>query len=191
MNCWNILNLIIPVSYTHLDVYKRQGKMSAIREGNFSEYMTVEGTTEVQELASTYNYMLDDLKHYVDELVQTQKKQRQAEISALQMQINPHYIYNTLASIKWLVYQNDTAKTVRTIDAFISLLRNTISNSDEFIPVRQEMINIQNYILINQTRYGDSIQVEYYVSRVCEAVSYTHLLSFLLKEMLRHDRMSV
>ena len=41
--------------------------------------MTVEGTTEVQELASTYNYMLDDLKHYVDELVQTQKKQRQAE----------------------------------------------------------------------------------------------------------------
>ena len=100
--------------------------------------------------------------------MQTQKKQRQAEISALQMQINPHYIYNTLASIKWLVYQNDIPKTVRTIDAFISLLRNTISNSDEFIPVRQEMINIQNYILINQTRYGDSIDVEYYISRSCE-----------------------
>lgn len=129
----------------------------------------VEGTTEVQELASTYNYMLDDLKHYVEELVQTQKKQQQAEISALQMQINPHYIYNTLASIKWLVYQNDTPKTVRTIDAFISLLRNTISNSDEFISVSQEMINIQNYILINQTRYGDSIQIEYYISRTCEA----------------------
>jgi len=157
--------------YTHKTMRplsKLIGKMSAIREGRFSEYMTVEGTTEVQELASTYNYMLDDLKHYVDELVQTQKKQRQAEISALQMQINPHYIYNTLASIKWLVYQNDTPKTVRTIDAFISLLRNTISNSDEFISVSQEMINIQNYILINQTRYGDSIQVEYYISRTCE-----------------------
>ena len=166
-----IFILMACLFYTHKTMRplaKLIGKMSAIREGNFSEYMTVEGTTEVQELASTYNYMLDDLKHYVDELVQTQKKQRQAEISALQMQINPHYIYNTLASIKWLVYQNDTAKTVRTIDAFISLLRNTISNSDEFIPVRQEMINIQNYILINQTRYGDSIQVEYYVSRVCE-----------------------
>ena len=166
-----IFILMACLFYTHKTMRplaKLIGKMSAIREGNFSEYMTVEGTTEAQELASTYNYMLDDLKHYVDELVQTQKKQRQAEISALQMQINPHYIYNTLASIKWLVYQNDTAKTVRTIDAFISLLRNTISNSDEFIPVRQEMINIQNYILINQTRYGDSIQVEYYVSRVCE-----------------------
>lgn len=166
-----IVILISCLFYTHKTMHplaKLIGKMSAIREGKFSEYMTVEGTTEVQELASTYNYMLDDLKHYVDELVQTQKKQRQAEISALQMQINPHYIYNTLASIKWLVYQNDIPKTVRTIDAFISLLRNTISNSDEFIPVRQEMMNIQNYILINQTRYGDSIDVEYYISRSCE-----------------------
>lgn len=166
-----IFIMVICLFYTHKTMNplaKLIGKMSAIREGRFSEYMTVEGTTEAQELASTYNYMLDDLKHYVDELVQTQKKQRQAEISALQMQINPHYIYNTLASIKWLVYQNDTQKTVRTIDAFISLLRNTISNSDEFIPLSRELINIQNYILINQTRYGDSIQVEYYVSRSCE-----------------------
>lgn len=166
-----ILIMMTCLFYTHKTMRplsKLIGKMSAIREGRFSEYMMVEGTTEVQELASTYNYMLDDLKHYVEELVQTQKKQRQAEISALQMQINPHYIYNTLASIKWLVYQNDTPKTVRTIDAFISLLRNTISNSDEFISVSQEMINIQNYILINQTRYGDSIQVEYYISRTCE-----------------------
>ena len=90
-----ILIMMTCLFYTHKTMRplsKLIGKMSAIREGRFSEYMTVEGTTEVQELASTYNYMLDDLKHYVEELVQTQKKQRQAEISALQMQINPHYI---------------------------------------------------------------------------------------------------
>ena len=83
-----IFILMACLFYTHKTMRplaKLIGKMSAIREGNFSEYMTVEGTTEVQELASTYNYMLDDLKHYVDELVQTQKKQRKAEISALQM----------------------------------------------------------------------------------------------------------
>ena len=49
--------------------------------------MTVEGTTEVQELASTYNYLLDDLKHYVDELVQTQKKQKRHIIKILQRHI--------------------------------------------------------------------------------------------------------
>lgn len=142
-------------------------KMSMIREGNFMEYMTVEGTLEVQELAATYNYMLDDIQNYIEELLETQKEQRKSEIKALQMQINPHYIYNTLASIKWLVYQNNFQKTIQMIDAFISLLRNTISNADEFITITQEVENLENYILINHTRYGEAVKVEFYVSQNC------------------------
>lgn len=142
-------------------------RMGEIRKGDFDQYMPVEGTTEVQELAATYNYMLDDLQSYINELMETQKARRKSEIKALQMQINPHYIYNTLASIKWLVYQNDRERTVQTIDAFISLLRNTISNTDEFITIDQEVQNLENYILINHTRYGDAVQVEFYVSGNC------------------------
>ena len=142
-------------------------RMGQIRKGDFEQYMPVEGTTEVQELAATYNYMLDDLQSYINELMETQKARRKSEIKALQMQINPHYIYNTLASIKWLVYQNDRDRTVQTIDAFISLLRNTISNTDEFITIEQEIQNLENYILINHTRYGDAVQVEFYVSQSC------------------------
>lgn len=142
-------------------------KMSDSRKENFRSYVPVQGTIEVQELATTYNDMLNDIQSYVKELMETQKAQRKAEIKALQMQINPHYIYNTLASIKWLVYQNDAEKTTRTIDAFICLLRNTISNTDEFITVEQELVNLENYALINHTRYGDAIQVEYYVAQDC------------------------
>ena len=142
-------------------------KMSKIREGNFAEYMPIEGTQEVQELATTYNYMLEDIQRYIEQLIETQKEQRKSEIKALQMQINPHYIYNTLASIKWLVYQNDSEKTIQTIDAFIKLLRNTISNMDEFITIEQELKNLENYIFINHTRYGEAIKVEYYVSHNC------------------------
>lgn len=142
-------------------------KMSKVRNGEFTQYMPVVGTEEVKELAITYNYMLDDIRKYIDQLLATQKEQRQAEIKALQMQINPHYIYNTLASIKWLVYQNNQEKTVATIDAFIRLLRNTISNTDEFITVGQELENLRHYVLINQTRYGDAVQVEYYVMPDC------------------------
>lgn len=142
-------------------------KMSFVRDGEFTQYMPVSGTEEIKELAVTYNIMLDDIKKYIDQLIQTQKEQRQSEIKALQMQINPHYIYNTLASIKWLVYQNNREKTVKTIDAFIQLLRNTISNSDEFITVDKELENLHHYVSINQTRYGDAVQVEYYVSPDC------------------------
>ena len=141
--------------------------MSLARDGEFTQYMPVEGTVEVQELATTYNYMLDDIRRYIDQLLETEKERRKSEIKALQMQINPHYVYNTLASIKWLVYQNNQEKTIATIDAFIQLLRNTISNTDEFITMEQELVNLHNYILINQTRYGDAVSVEYYVSPDC------------------------
>ena len=111
--------------------------------------------------------MLDDIKNYISELIKIQQDKRAAEIKALQMQINPHYIYNTLASIKWMVYQGNVEKTTAMIDAFMSLLRNTISNADEFLTIDQEVENLNNYILINRARYGDAVQVEFYVSANC------------------------
>ena len=79
--------------------------------------------------------MIRDINQYIEQIVSIEKEKRTAEIHALQMQINPHYMYNTLASIKGLAWQQDTKKTTEVIDAFISLLRNTISNTDEFITV--------------------------------------------------------
>lgn len=139
-------------------------EMSNARNNKFDEQIIPTGTREVKELSETYNKMLDDLNRYIDELMAIQKEKRKAEISALQMQINPHYIYNTLASIKWLIFQGDTERSTKTIDAFISLLRNTISNQDEYITLEQETENLKNYVLINNTRYGNKIQVEYFVA---------------------------
>lgn len=97
-----------------------------------------------------------------------QKEKRKAEIHALQMQINPHFIYNTLASIKWLMWQGSTEKSIQTIDAFISLLRNTISNKNEMITIQKEIENLNNYVLINHIRYGDNINVNFFVMPNCE-----------------------
>ncbi len=142
-------------------------RMSTSRSEEFMEPVPVEGTTEVQNLAVTYNEMLEDIRSYVDELMETQRAQRKAEIKALQMQINPHYIYNTLAGIKMLVYQQDTEKAVQTIDAFISLLRNTISDTKEFITIEQEIDNLENYVIIHSMRYGDRIRVDYDIDTGC------------------------
>ena len=130
---------------------------------NFSQYVEISGNGEIQELAKAYNQMLDDINHYVDSIIEIQKQKRQAEINALQMQINPHYIYNTLTSIKWLIMQGDTIKSVKAIDAFIPLLRNTISNSKEYITVSEEIENLKNYIYINHIRYGEKIKTEFFV----------------------------
>ena len=95
-------------------------KMSYVAKGDFNQYAEVTGDGEIQELAKSYNRMLHDINHYVDSIIEIQKQKRQAEIHALQMQINPHYIYNTLTSIKWLIMQGDTVKSTKAIDAFIA-----------------------------------------------------------------------
>lgn len=116
---------------------KLADKMRLVQEGNMEEFVEVEGTEEIQELSKTYNTMLEKINQHIDERMKIQEEKRKAEIHALQMQINPHYMYNTLASIKWLIWQGDTAKSTKVIDAFISLLRNTISNTDEFVTIEQ------------------------------------------------------
>lgn len=149
-------------------LYKLVEKMREVREGSFDQFVKVEGSTEIRELSSTYNTMLDEIQQYIDKLMEVEKAKREAEIHSLQMQINPHYIYNTLASVKWLIWQGSKEKSVQVIDAFIRLLRNTISNKEEFITLKEEIENLKDYVIINQTRYGNSINVEYYVLPDCE-----------------------
>lgn len=167
VGCIILLICLFLIQDTIRPLNKLVKKMSESRIDDFHDYVEVEGAVEIQKVAQTYNEMLDDIQSYIGELIETQNMQRKSEIKALQMQINPHYIYNTLASIKWLVYQNNIEKTTQTIDAFISLLRNTISNTDEFITTEQELVNIENYCLINHTRYGEDIAVEYEIEPEC------------------------
>ncbi len=157
-------------------LYLLTEKMSKVKDGNFDEYIEVSGPEEIKELSSTYNYMIKDINKYVDELVVVQKEKRKAEIYALQMQINPHYIFNTLSSIKWLIWQGNKDKAIGAIDAFINMIRNTISKTDEFITIEEEIDNLKNYVLINNIRYGDRIKVEYFVMTNC----YKYLIPKLI-----------
>ncbi|MCM3699481.1 sensor histidine kinase [Paenibacillus macerans] len=142
-------------------------QMSTIAKKDFSNYITVSGGFEVRELGKAFNYMLDELNDYIRRLLETQKEQRNAELAALQRQINPHFLYNTLASIKMLVQKGSKSAAAETINALISLLQNTISNVSETITIRQELENMRNYVFINHVRYGDRIKVNYFVSPDC------------------------
>ncbi|MFS0779672.1 sensor histidine kinase [Neobacillus sp. 3P2-tot-E-2] len=133
----------------------------------FDEYVTVSGTYETRQIGHAFNSMLDELHEYVDQLVISQKNQRNAELEALQQQINPHFLYNTLTSIKFMVQHGGKEETEETFNALISLLQNTIGNVSETITVKQEIDNLKNYVLINQKRYGDRIKVNYFITSDC------------------------
>lgn len=142
-------------------------QMSNITEKNFDNYIDIGGSYETRELGKAFNYMLYELNDYIDKLLYTQKEQRNAELAALQRQINPHFLYNTLASVKFLVQQGSKEKAAETINALISLLQNTISNVNETVTIEQELANMQNYVFINHARYGDRIKVNTFASPDC------------------------
>ncbi|MGG1636090.1 sensor histidine kinase [Paenibacillus sp. FSL K6-3182] len=139
-------------------------QMSHIPTSGFDNHIDIATSSyEVKELGNAFNYMLDALHDYVDRLLETQKQVRNAELAALQMQINPHFLYNTLASIKFLVLQGNKEKAAGTINALISLLQNTVSDVESTIPVCQELETMKHYVYINHVRYSEKIRVNYFV----------------------------
>ncbi|WP_405159035.1 sensor histidine kinase [Paenibacillus sp. FSL H8-0283] len=142
-------------------------QMSNITKSDLDNYIPVSGSYESRQLGHAYNYMLDELHDYVDQLVQTQHEQRNAELAALQSQINPHFLYNTLASVKVLVQQGNKDRAAETINALIGLLQNTISDVSQTVTVEQEIENLKNYVFINHVRYGGRIKAAFYVAPDC------------------------
>jgi two-component system sensor histidine kinase YesM len=134
---------------------------------DFHQYVAVEGTYETRQIGQAFNSMLDELHEYVEQLILAQKQKRHAELAALQQQINPHFLYNTLTSIKFMIHQGEKAEMEATIAALISLLQNTLGNVNETVTVKQELDNLRNYVFINQKRYGDQIKVNYFAAPDC------------------------
>lgn len=134
---------------------------------NFDQPVSVNGSYETRQIGNAFNAMLDELNDYVVKLMESQKQQRNAELAALQQQINPHFLYNTLTSIKFMVQQGSKEDAAAIINSLISLLQNTIGNVNETVTVQQELENLKNYVFINQKRYGDRIKVNYFVAPDC------------------------
>lgn len=153
-------------------------------KNNFDQYVSVTGTYETRQIGLAYNSMLDELQEYLEKLVQFQKEKRHAELAALQQQINPHFLYNTLTSIKFLVQQGGKAEAEETIRSLITLLQNTLGNGSETITIKQEVDNLKAYVYINQMRYGDRIKVNYFVSPDCEEY---HIPKLILQPFIENS----
>lgn len=142
-------------------------QISTSAKHEFNRPIAETGGYEAKKIANAFNSMLNELQEYVGLVVQAQQKQRSAELMALQHQINPHFLYNTLASIKFMIQQGKKEKATDMIHALISLLQNALSNVDQTITVEQEITDLKNYVLINQARYGDGIKVNFFISPDC------------------------
>ena len=117
------------------------------------------------------------------QLVEQEKRKREYELIALQYQINPHFLYNTLDSIKWLASAQGSAVIEKTAQSLITLLKRTISDSSECISIQEELKNLEYYIEIQKIRYYNSFD---YVVNAEECVLACNIPKLILQPLVEN-----
>lgn len=118
---------------------------------------------EVEIIAQEFNHMLERLSASMENERAAGEKQRQAEIAALEAQLNPHFLYNTLDTINWMAIDREEFEISNSISALAHILRYGIDNSNGIVPVREEVAWLKKYLFLQQTRLKNTFQCEIHV----------------------------
>lgn len=131
-----------------------------VSQGDFSARADVETDDEVALLADSINIMTESIEGFVDKIKEDERKMRHADLRLLQEQINPHFLYNTLDTIVWLIEGNDRDKAVNMVMSLSEFFRLVLSKGREYITIREEEMHIRSYLEIQQVRYQDILEYE-------------------------------
>ncbi len=141
-------------------VKKLEYAMSQVEKGNLDAVVDVRGDTDVERLSLAYNSMIARIKELMGAIVWEQEEKRKNEMRALQMQIQPHFLYNTLESIIWAAERGNNADAVKMTAALSRLFRISLNKGGDTIRVRDELEHVKSYLTIQEMRYKDKLSYE-------------------------------
>lgn len=142
--------------------------MKEYEQGHFSYRICPRDCDELGYLGLQLNYMAMKINELIELVKQEQDEKQKLEFATLQAQINPHFLYNTLGSLKWLAFREGNKKLSAIIDDLIALLRFTVKKAGKMISLKEEIDYINHYIGIEKMRYGDHFQIECIVDEALE-----------------------
>lgn len=148
-----------------LPIQRLRDSMVKVQQGDF-ETADVEVTTgnEIGSLTKSFNVMTHRIQELMKQNVHEQEQKRKSELKALQSQINPHFLYNTLDSIIWMAEGKKNEEVVLMTAALARLLRQSISNEEELVSIGQEIEYARSYLIIQKMRYKDKLEFQIDVS---------------------------
>lgn len=138
--------------------------MEQYEKGRFQYRISPKSYDEVGMIGLQMNYMALKISSLIELLQSEQEKKQRLELETLQAQINPHFLYNTLGSLKWAAYREGKKDLAASIDALVNLLRFTIKKSGGMVTIREEIEYIQNFIEIEKMHYGSAFEVRYEIN---------------------------
>lgn len=158
--------------------------MEKVEQGKFERIKEIQVNQETNELQEKYNQMLDDTEALMVQKVEEQRQRRKYELSLLQMQIKPHFLYNTFDSVCALAMMGRTEDVYTMMQALGQYYRNSLHKGQEVITVKEELNIVENYLIIQSYRYEDVFQVVYDVD---ESVREVSMLKLVLQPLVENS----
>jgi two-component system sensor histidine kinase YesM len=157
--------------------------MQLVKDGDLSVVIEDKSHDELSEVANRFDEMLVEIKDLLETTKIQEKEKRKAELLALQAQINPHFISNTLNSIKWMASIQGAENIEKLIYSLIQMLNASIGKNDKRITLEEELEYLKSYIVIQEFRYYDKFKVKFDID---DETLHFKLLRFLIQPILEN-----
>lgn len=140
---------------------------NSVKEIDFSPtpQIYIGGPHEIQHLGKTIHSMVVEMRRLTDDIVREQEEKRKSELDALQSQINPHFLYNTLDSIMWMIEAEKYEDAISMVQALGSLFRISLSKGKTLITIEDEIRHAQSYVAIQKYRYKNRFEAYFDVDQ--------------------------
>lgn len=180
----SVLLLAYVVSYRiTLPLVELKNNMSRVERGDFNKRVSPLGGDEFGQLGRGFNKMVDEINRLFHEVLVTRLREKEAELSALQSQINPHFIYNTLESINMMAVQRRHDEVSDMVSALGKLLRYTIDKAGRLVSLGEEIAFVDSYVRIQQIRYGGKLKVH---NEIEEEVLHLHIPKLTIQPLVEN-----
>lgn len=193
MNIWIVgiiffifMIITLSISYNISKPLKLLNKrMQTAEKKSFDSTLTVTGPREIATLIGTYNKMIEQIRELLARLKVEFQQKEDMRFQALQTQINPHFILNTLNSIKWMAYIKQDREVGNMLSSLGTILESSIGrDGGSLIPLRQEIHYIENYISLMQLKYNEKLSVRYSIP---DELLDNEVIKFILQPIIENS----
>lgn len=164
-------------------VNKLSELMKRVEEGELGVNFDMNTEDEIGKLGHSFNNMVREINRLIEEVYVKQYLLKEAEFKALKAQVNPHFLYNALESIKWMAKLENKEGAILMVTALGKFLRYSISSKGDIVTVKEDIEQINNYLTIQKIRYGDKISVSIEIE---EDIYNKNILKLLLQPLVEN-----
>lgn len=161
-----IFMIFFSVRYTE-PMFKMMNVIKEVEKGNFSARMPIKGKDEIGHLGYSLNNMIDEMENLIEKLIKEEKEKKEVELEALHAQINPHFLHNTLNTIKWMAKIQGNKSVSKAITSLVKLLRISTNLGKDKITLSEELDYLKNYMVIQRLRFNENINLQFEIDKSC------------------------